>query len=273
MDQISIWKCDTCYTDAVEYGMICDGYSLIKYEGKYHILGGQGHKGDILFTFPVDPWSDPDPNDTEGASEELKAACHKWLEDFMTVDKQFVLPVYDGWSFIASLEKSGYTDGSAVAFVFDKCGKMIEGKKFDIIPVEKGHWRYGIIYRNGCSQIKVDGYCPAFKTCGIHEIYYDPHGKVSSWSADPLVVSETHAGLERTLKEMLKAFDGPSFVENKEENKLYLTIGDCSDLKKLLDEITNQGRTRFYNNHIDNGICQDANGMWNIGEYSGVIEK
>ena len=213
-----MWKCDMCYPDAIEYGMICDGYSLIKHEGKYHILGGQGHNGDILFTFPVDPWSEPDPDDKRYQC--IIALSHKWLNDYVEVEKSFVIGIDYAWHFVEALKSAGYkpdVNGCPVAFVFNKCGKMIEGKKDIPVSVETGHWKYAIIYRNGCSKIKLDGYCPAFKTCGVHEIFYDADGKITGWSTDPLIISETHSGLEWTLKEMLKTLDGPFFVEKENE--------------------------------------------------------
>lgn len=55
------WRCDLCFPGSVEVGIIGDGYSLMLHEGKYHIVGGQGHKGDIILTFPIKPYPDPDP--------------------------------------------------------------------------------------------------------------------------------------------------------------------------------------------------------------------
>ncbi len=214
IQQTSILKCDLCFPDAVEYGVICEDYSLIYNEGKFHILEGAGHSCDILFTFPIDPWADPDPDCREDASDETIEAANQWLHDMDEVRKAFVLPIDSGWRFIDSIKKIKNTKGCSVSFIFDLCGRMRENKLPNRSEVNKTHWKFGIIKKNIVLDSKVIGTadCPMEKIFGIHEIYYDENNKIS-WTIEPTLVSESISGLKRTLEEMMKVIDEPIFVE------------------------------------------------------------
>jgi hypothetical protein len=216
--QHSLWMCDLCYPNSNELGMISDSYSLIFHEGKYHILGGQGHGGEIIFTFPVDPWEDPDPEYKEILPKEIEEAASRWLNDLEKVREVFNLPPEEGWRFVNSLYAVGYTSGCPVAFVFDRCGKLrdagrhIRGEFKE--PIESNHWQYGIIQTNETLPAKIASkvsHCPTSKLFNIHELYYTD-GEVS-WTVEPEVSAESIAGLRWMLQNMLKAIDGPVFVE------------------------------------------------------------
>ena len=102
------WHCESCYPDALEIGMIFPGCSLMLYEKQYHILGGQGHSGDIIFTFENEPFANPDP---ECNTQDPRVAFQsdRWCEQiFQPLSKSLLMPASDGYQMITEAQKLGY---------------------------------------------------------------------------------------------------------------------------------------------------------------------
>lgn len=107
------WMCELCYPEGVDLGDICDGYSLMEWKGQYHILGGQGHMDDVIYTFPVAPR--PDDDSDEWIDEVLKP-LFAWKMDPM-----------EGWDLVQSCLEAGF-DKSEEGFkcwIGNKCGEMV----------------------------------------------------------------------------------------------------------------------------------------------------
>lgn len=121
------WICNLCYPNAEEIGMIFDGCALILHEGKYHIVIGQGHKGDIAYTFENKPFPDPDP---ECEIEELEEKSDQWMEEILTpFEDNFKLSPQVGYwlvtSFYNTYPEMDEPRNFSVQFV-DVCGKLVE---------------------------------------------------------------------------------------------------------------------------------------------------
>ena len=67
--------------DTVELGILVNGMSVIRNSAGVHLLGGQGHRGDIILTFPSPPVSDPTLGmDDEALDEETPENDALWEE-------------------------------------------------------------------------------------------------------------------------------------------------------------------------------------------------
>ena len=92
------FACDLCFPNAKEIGMIGEHCYLIEMDGKYHILWGQGHKGDIIHTFTHKPWQDPDPECVAPDDSELSKEAERWISEGDT--EIIKTDVETGWRFI-----------------------------------------------------------------------------------------------------------------------------------------------------------------------------
>lgn len=118
------WMCDLCFPHAVEIGMIAPGYALILNDGKYQILGVQGHKGHEIYTFPDKPFCDPDP-DVEHNEGPIAEAEVRWIELMDRIDEEFELDPQTGYHFVNQCQPE-YQVGCFTTWLLNKCGKLIE---------------------------------------------------------------------------------------------------------------------------------------------------
>jgi hypothetical protein len=73
-------------------------------------------------------------------------------------------------------------------------------------------WEYRIIHHDN------EGH-PYF---AIHEVFYDNHGKITNWTADPIdVAGETQPELIATLKQMLRDAESEVLVESQLEKAIH----------------------------------------------------
>jgi hypothetical protein len=86
--------------DTVELGMVTARMSVIRNSAGVHLLGGQGHSGDVLLTFTSSPTIDPldgvDDARIDADTPEMNAAfdeCYRWQTN---VDAQ-MSGFLDGW--------------------------------------------------------------------------------------------------------------------------------------------------------------------------------
>lgn len=71
--------CELCYPTAKEVGEIAPGFELIFLDGAYHILAGQGHKDDIIYSFKHKPMVDPCP-ESDGSDEKQEEIGFAWID-------------------------------------------------------------------------------------------------------------------------------------------------------------------------------------------------
>lgn len=119
--------CNLCYKDAIEIGKIADGFSLIFWQDKYHILMEPGHNGNIFYTFKNKPTPDPDPEcilPNAAPGEDKFDECVEELREFKT-------SLSNGYELIAScanpLSCINHWTGKPFFeyWIVDRCGKMI----------------------------------------------------------------------------------------------------------------------------------------------------
>lgn len=120
------WMCQMCFPDAKELGIIAPRYSLIFNGGKYHILGGQGHKDEEILTFEDSPWSDPDPECLEILSPQLEELAYRWLKEVGKLENRWKIRIESGHALCLSCEKAGWVCGSVVSWIFNRAGQLIE---------------------------------------------------------------------------------------------------------------------------------------------------
>lgn len=122
------WTCYLCYPGASEIGMICGGYALILWEGKYHILGGQGHLGHIEYSFENKPFPDPDPECAEELDPEDEALSERWLDMMEHLSKNLKMDPYTGHELIERCLVVGYDpeEHSFDCWLLDRCGQLIK---------------------------------------------------------------------------------------------------------------------------------------------------
>ena len=89
----NMWMCELCYADGIEVKYFGDGLALIFNKDKYHLLAGQGHNGDELFTFDVKPIPDPYPQilddeiwKTYVPTSEQEKAADEWRDHINSLD-------------------------------------------------------------------------------------------------------------------------------------------------------------------------------------------
>lgn len=129
------WVCDMCYPTATEIGMIAPGFALTKIDREYHIIGGQGHKDDIIFTFPSKPYWDPlyyiDFLPDEEADKILESAEvleDAWIEYVRHVTTTFKTFPHEGWYFTNSCIEIGFeNDGDNLyCWLINKSAMLLE---------------------------------------------------------------------------------------------------------------------------------------------------
>lgn len=128
------WMCDLCYPEGVDLGDIAPGYSLIRLNDKYHILGGQGHSGDIIYTFDVDPFYLSDEDDEEDKYQSQWGEQQEWdcwfayIYEPLEMHKMHIIEAY---RFIDKCKEAGWdnTEYSWVEWVIKKCDDLIHGNK------------------------------------------------------------------------------------------------------------------------------------------------
>lgn len=174
------WVCSLCYplqgadvAGVKEIGEIADGYWLALFEGKYIIVGYNGHRDDWAFVFEDKPIPDPDPKNQicstcgkENAVSLLDLLdgyrCDncpkepadgvddndprlKEASDWMNrVDyfKKWLVPVAVGYDFMHScIETGGWSRGQYKIFdqwLYDKAGRLIqEWEKNELSSVQR----------------------------------------------------------------------------------------------------------------------------------------
>ena len=123
------WMCELCFPDAVEIGLVAPGLSLILHEGKYRLLWGQGHKGDVFLTFDNPPWPDPDPEVKPNLSKEDDALAMQWLDAAdAELEEKLRTHASAGYTLVQTCKESGYgTTGHKLLnhWLYNKCGRLI----------------------------------------------------------------------------------------------------------------------------------------------------
>ncbi len=129
------WMCNLCYPYPkwLEIGIIGAGSKALIYdseEDKYHILGGQGHRDDIITSFKSKPFPNPDPKD----EDESKEMCRKVI-DWMDVVNESFGPEWkmhpeDALNLHAACVEEGMLNDKEHRlwdmWLFHFCGKLIE---------------------------------------------------------------------------------------------------------------------------------------------------
>ncbi len=110
--------CDLCFPNA-KIGDISDGYELMFYEDKYHIISGNGHLDDILVTFKEKPKVDHDP--------ECLTDDDSWFKIFEAFEDDLKLEPREAYNFVSSCLKSGYNINDNFSYwLLNKAGEIIE---------------------------------------------------------------------------------------------------------------------------------------------------
>jgi hypothetical protein len=130
------WTCFLCFPDVVEIGMIAPGFALTRSKGKYKILGGQGHRGDYIYTFKRKPIWDPYYSVWYLSDEEQDiffdnevGLPNSWTEDHMSVVwGNFQLPISEAHYFYEACVRVGYDPPfeQLASWVINKCALLID---------------------------------------------------------------------------------------------------------------------------------------------------
>jgi hypothetical protein len=208
--------CDLCFPDYSEIGEIAPGYVLIVKDDEYSVLGGEGHKGHQLYTFPTKPAASP--------PDSLPAG--QWDEALAKVEETLCLPVQLGYEFVeACLEHGGFgkENKNFPDWLLNKCGELVE--IFEGVrpnPVQEpppehegGYWNYRVMIRNNIMPEELAqrmDVCPASKQYGIHEVHYTD-SKPDGWSKAQ-VCADSVPSLRWNVEKMLEAFDKPVLEDN-----------------------------------------------------------
>lgn len=125
-----MWMCDLCFKEAMEIGILFPdskyGYSIIYHENKYHILGGQGHNGDIIFTFKEKPFPDPDP-ECESEDENIISLSDSWTEKILRDVEEWKLMPEEGHRLVEEAIKLGYSQQESFPTWFSNyCGEIVK---------------------------------------------------------------------------------------------------------------------------------------------------
>jgi hypothetical protein len=127
------WSCDLCFPGRTEVGKLGECYALMYHEGKFHLLAGYGHNGDIIHTFETAPWPDPDPENREDLSPEELERANKWMDDAHDefwreeVRGYLALSAEEGHCLVDTCRELGFGTGSHRLFhlwLYDRLGKM-----------------------------------------------------------------------------------------------------------------------------------------------------
>lgn len=156
------WVCSMCYRGVKEIGEIADGFWLALFEGKYIIVGYNGHRDDWAFVFEDKPTPNPDPqnqscpgcgkanavtpldlragyrcNDCDDCivtgedinDDPILAETNRWL-DRTDYYKKWLVPVAVGYDFMRScIETGGWDREECKIFdqwLYDKAGRLIQ---------------------------------------------------------------------------------------------------------------------------------------------------
>lgn len=128
----NIWACELCFPDVTEIGHIAHNYYLCIIDGKYAILGGQGHKCDIIHSYDIVPYPLPDD---ESVYNKNKKIYEKFVEACKEIEKnKLLLHPMAGWELVKKcMEEAGYDpkkDGyNFDIWLFSYCGRLKEKYK------------------------------------------------------------------------------------------------------------------------------------------------
>lgn len=122
--------CEHCFPHAVELGLVAPGLSLILNEGRYSLLWGYGHIGDVLVTFTKPPWPDPDPECKDGLTGEEDALAIEWLDDADEVlGSQLSMHATSGYWLVMTCKEAGYgSTGHKLLnyWLYHQCGLLVK---------------------------------------------------------------------------------------------------------------------------------------------------
>jgi len=150
------WMCELCFPKTKEVGIVAPGYSLIYNENKYHILGGQGHKGHEIVTFEEMPWPDPDPTCADDLTPEQNELAECWLDQAIRFDEKLVMRASETFAFLSACEKTGWDKGSFGFWLFDRAGRLIardngwgnQGLDAENDEIPESFWNYRVMVRS-----------------------------------------------------------------------------------------------------------------------------
>jgi len=235
------WMCELCFPEAKEIGIIAPGgYSLIYNQGKYHILGGQGHRDDEIITFEEMPWPDPDP-DCADLPPEQEELADRWLDETDRLSESFKMHPETAFAFLSSCEEAGWKRGGFAHWLFNRAGRMIQGLSVDEEKKEEKaepHWNYRVMIHSHRRRNEIEGVCPASKEVAVHEVHYKgdkPYG----WTAKPVsLVADTTAELADMLEKIKLSLDKPAipYETTRFEKGLYAYETSDSDEARPQDE-------------------------------------
>lgn len=122
------WMCPSCWglNNAIEIGMLAPGYSLVKQNKRYFILGGQGHAGEDLYSFRSKPHPAPGYNNKNCDKHDV------WFETYGVKEMGRKFSYYDAKNLIASCKKAGWSqrrNGDLCLWLYDRSGRLL--KKFE----------------------------------------------------------------------------------------------------------------------------------------------
>lgn len=127
------YLCSLCFPGGYEFGRIGDAYSLVLIDGKLQVLGGQGHRGGELFTFPVLPWKDPDDGSDE-PTPAVAEAMARWMADWKLLEKtldDLHLDVQSAYCFGHACTQAGWNMPVLACWLMDFCADLIEKAKIE----------------------------------------------------------------------------------------------------------------------------------------------
>jgi len=115
--------CELCFPNAKEIGKICDYLYLVFWEEKYHLISHNGHKGDILHTFDIIPYEDPDPDCIDNSIE-----ADIWIENLLSPLQSLKLPVLTGYRIYNAAISTGFNMKieSIESWIINKADKLIK---------------------------------------------------------------------------------------------------------------------------------------------------
>lgn len=123
------WMCELCYPGSSTISKIAKGVYLCIYENRYHIVGGQGHEGDIIYTFNTTPCFLGENEEEISKNEELynqfEIACRDLEENPLKMDP------FEAWRLVDACIKSSLYDPERDGYnftlwLFSYCGNLIK---------------------------------------------------------------------------------------------------------------------------------------------------
>lgn len=135
------WKCLCwlCFPEAVEYGELVPDLFLFKDGDTYGLMQQSGHRGDYLLLFPEKPTPDPDPECVH-EGDEISTASDVWVDVVSDWQEKLKLFPSEGHFLVESCKEAGWTykDGHMLFWLFDRAGKMLEGKDVCVSSEQHG---------------------------------------------------------------------------------------------------------------------------------------